>query len=81
MIQNSIVKPNMILNCIMWPDETFFERKKSGVETILVCQLAGVMGFYDAARVIFNDGRDDLIVPLHRLDNFTIKATQQESEE
>ena len=75
----SLVKPAMRLESIRWPDNTRFAVHRDNVETIIVTQLAGPMGFYDAARVIFDNRHNnslnlqgDLVVPLHMLASFRI---------
>ena len=43
-----------------------------GVTSIGVCQLPGPMGVYLVANVIFDDGRADVVAPLHTLRSFEV---------
>ena len=48
---------------------------KYGCKSITVTQLAGPMGFYDCAHVIFEEGWtsvDEILIPLHQCDYIAI---------
>lgn len=66
---HSLLKPAQMLAAVWCPDHpdgvTGASVKQDGVECILVAQLAGPMGWYDVARVVYNNGSPDRIIPLH----------------
>jgi hypothetical protein len=51
-----------------------------GIQCILVTQLAGPMGFYDVARVIYDDsiGRGDVYLPLHMMEHIEAMPPQKQ---
>ena len=76
----SLLKPAQQLAAIWGPANPdgqvgFSLKTRKDVECILVSQLAGPMGFYDVARVIFNDGKPDAIFPLHMMEQIDFAET------
>lgn len=69
----SIVKPAQKLAAVWGPTNPEYggvgnRAGKGNVECILVAQLEGPMGFYDVARVIFDNGTPDRLYPLHMME-------------
>ena len=49
-----------------------------GCASITVTQLAGPMGWYDCAHLVFDNGMDDQIIPLHHCDFIQLLTEETE---
>lgn len=67
------LKQGMALSAVQTPDYNAegampYRTGHNGVFKITVTQLAGPMGWYDCAKVDFEDGQASIIIPLHQCD-------------
>lgn len=54
----------------------FSVANSENVESIVVAQMAGPMGWYDVARVTFSNGWNDALFPLHMMEQIDVLADQ-----